>query len=386
MNNIVTTSLEDLSLEEQQKFKALQGYMQVQFLVVVEKDRSDKVARLKEFELPAIRLNDNNIEVIPIVSKKPPPETPPVKSTVDSDELLASYIARLERLEDLEKDGALGFNNNEANSSTPKANPQGSHPNLAPLPVNNDNFAYGLTPNSASGQYPQFQPNRPNMVAPVGPMQGTGQTGAMELVPNQPLPISVMPNQMVPTFPNTISNVGPHYSTTINTSSSKNIIPDDVFKSYRLAQAKKAPYLNKVNLENPQPPQPNNPNWEEFNRFKEDLANVLKTKLGADIGNTNLYQKPYDHEFDRFPLPRGWGMPDLIKFSGDDDRTTWEHISQYTAQLGEAGVYNALKVCLFSLSLTGTTFAWFSSLALGSIISWDMLECKFHDHFYSGSM
>jgi hypothetical protein len=113
---------------------------------------------------------------------------------------------------------------------------------------------------------------------------------------------------------------------------------------------------------------------------------VVKTKLGVDIGNTNLYQKPYDHEFDRFPLPRGWHMPDLIKFSGDDDRTTWEHISQYTVQLGEVGVYDALKVRLFSLSLIGTTFAWFSSLAPGSIISWDMLERKFHDHFYSGSI
>jgi hypothetical protein len=246
------------------------------------------VARLKEFELAAIRLNDNNIEVISTLSKKPPPETTPTKSIADSDELLASYIARLERLEDLEKDRALGFNNNDANSSTPKANPQGSHPGLAPLPVNNDNFAYGLTPNPASGQYPQFQPHMPNMATPVGPMQGTGQTSAMELVPGQPLPISVMPNQMVPTFPNTISNVGPHYSTTINASASKNIILDDVFESYRLAQAKIAPYLNKVNLENPQPPQPNNPNWAEFNRFKEDLANVVKTKLGVDIGNTNL--------------------------------------------------------------------------------------------------
>jgi hypothetical protein len=55
-----------------------------------------------------------------------------------------------------------------------------------------------------------------------------------------------------------------------------------------LAQAKIAPYLNKVNLENPQPPQLNNPNWAEFNRFKEDLGNVVKTKLGVDIGNTNL--------------------------------------------------------------------------------------------------
>jgi hypothetical protein len=224
------------------------------------------------------------------------------------------------------------------------------------------------------------------MATPVGPMQGTGQTGAMELVPDQPLPVSVVPNQMVPTFPDTISNIGPHYSTTINASTSKNIISDDVFESYRLAQAKIAPYLNKVNLENPQPSQPNNPNWAEFNRFKEDLANVVRTNLGVDIGNTNLYQNPYDLEFDRVPLPRGWRMPDLIKFSGHDDRTTWEQISQYTAQLGEAGVFNALKVRLFSLSLTGTAFSWFSSLALGSIISWDMLERKFHDHFYSGSI
>jgi hypothetical protein len=207
------------------------------------------------------------------------------------------------------------------------------------------------------------------MATPVGPMQGTGQTGAMELVLDQSLPISVVPNQMVPTFPDAINSVGPHYSTTINTSTPKNIILDDVFESYRLAQAKIAPYLNKVNLENPQPSQPNNPNWAEFNRFKEDLANVVKTKLGVDIGSTNLYQKPYDPEFDRVPLPRGWRMPDLIKFSGDDDRTTWEHIRQYTAQLGEAGTFNALKVRLFSLSLTRTAFAWFSSLAPGSIIS-----------------
>jgi hypothetical protein len=78
-------------------------------------------------------------------------------------------------------------------------------------------------------------------------------------------------------------------------------------------------------------------------------------------------------------------MPDFVKFSGDDNRTTWEHISQYTAQLGEAGTYNSLKVCLFSLSLTGTAFGWFSLLAPNSIDSWDQLEQKFQDHFFSGS-
>jgi hypothetical protein len=46
---------------------------------------------------------------------------------------------------------------------------------------------------------------------------------------------------------------------------------------------------------------------------------------------------------------------------------------------------NSLKVHLFSLSLTSTAFAWFSSLAPSSIDSWDQSGQKFHDHFFSGS-
>jgi hypothetical protein len=36
--------------------------------------------------------------------------------------------------------------------------------------------------------------------------------------------------------------------------------------------------------------------------------------------------------------------------------------------------------------LTGTAFALLSLLSPGSIISSDMFECKFHDHFYNGSI
>jgi len=41
-------------------------------------------------------------------------------------------------------------------------------------------------------------------------------------------------------------------------------------------------------------------------------------------------------------------------------------------------------VRLFSLSLTGTAFSWFSSLAPNSIGSWEQLEQKFHEHFFCG--
>jgi hypothetical protein len=120
-------------------------------------------------------------------------------------------------------------------------------------------------------------------------------------------------------------------------------------------------------------------------QFKEEIVNMMKNKLGVDMGNTRLYQKPYRVDFDYVAFPPGWRMPDYVKFSGDDNRTTWEHISQYTPQLGEARTFNSLKVYLFSLSLTGTTFAWFSSLAPNSIDYWYQLEQKFHDHFFSGS-
>jgi hypothetical protein len=43
-----------------------------------------------------------------------------------------------------------------------------------------------------------------------------------------------------------------------------------------------------------------------------------------------------------------------------------------------------LLMRLFSLSLTGTAFVWFSSLTPSSIDSWNQLEQKFHDHFFSG--
>ena len=88
-----------------------------------------------------------------------------------------------------------------------------------------------------------------------------------------------------------------------------------------------------------------------------DLANVFKTKLGVDMGRSCLHQKLYPDDFDLVSYLVGWCVPNLIKFNGNDNRTTWEHISQYVAQLGEASSSEALRVCLFSLSLTGTTFS-----------------------------
>jgi hypothetical protein len=39
---------------------------------------------------------------------------------------------------------------------------------------------------------------------------------------------------------------------------------------------------------------------------------------------------------------------------------------------------------MFLLSLTGTTFTWFTSLGPNSIFTWAQLEQKFYEYFYSG--
>jgi hypothetical protein len=69
---------------------------------------------------------------------------------------------------------------------------------------------------------------------------------------------------------------------------------------------------------------------------------------------------------------------------GDQGKNTREHIGQFLAQLGELADTEAFRVRLFSLSLTGTTFAWYATLSPNSILSWGDLEQKFHDHFFSG--
>jgi hypothetical protein len=73
-----------------------------------------------------------------------------------------------------------------------------------------------------------------------------------------------------------------------------------------------------------------------------------------------------------------------VKFNWDDSKTTWELVSQYIAQLGEASAIEEIRVHLFSLSLTGNAFSWFASLPVNSIRTWEQLEQHFHDHFYSG--
>ena len=94
--------------------------------------------------------------------------------------------------------------------------------------------------------------------------------------------------------------------------------------------------------------------------YKNDLANLLRESFAVDVRRKiRTYQKPYPTTFDSVAYPAGFRLLEFVKFSGEDTRSTFNHISQYLAQLGEASSINELKVRLFSLSLTETAFSWF---------------------------
>jgi hypothetical protein len=118
---------------------------------------------------------------------------------------------------------------------------------------------------------------------------------------------------------------------------------------------------------------------------REEITRAFRDKLGVSmVPGGQSYRKPYDSRFDHHPYPQGTRIPEFAKNSGDQGKNTREHIGQFLAQLGELADTEAFRVRLFSLSLTGTVFAWYATLPPNSISSWGDLEQKIHDHFFSG--
>jgi hypothetical protein len=74
----------------------------------------------------------------------------------------------------------------------------------------------------------------------------------------------------------------------------------------------------------------------------------------------------------------------LSFLSGEDGKTTLEHVGQFILQCGEASANDVLELRMFPLSLSSTAFTWFTSLAANSIFTWAQLEQKFYEYFYSG--
>jgi hypothetical protein len=67
---------------------------------------------------------------------------------------------------------------------------------------------------------------------------------------------------------------------------------------------------------------------------------------------------------------QGTRIPEFAKNLIEQGKSTREHIGQFLAQLEELTDIEVFRFRLFSLSLTGTAFAWYATLSPNSIYSW----------------
>jgi hypothetical protein len=79
----------------------------------------------------------------------------------------------------------------------------------------------------------------------------------------------------------------------------------------------------------------------------EQVTRTLRELGFAPRGRAKAYKKPYPEYFDTVPYPRGFRVPDFVKFTRDDARTTYEHIEQFLAQVSIAGITDVHRVKLF---------------------------------------
>jgi hypothetical protein len=120
------------------------------------------------------------------------------------------------------------------------------------------------------------------------------------------------------------------------------------------------------------------------NNLTNQLATILRESFGIEPkGRGRVYQKSYPDYYDQLPYPRGYRVPEFAKFSGEDGKTTLEHVGQIILQCSEASANDTLKLRIFPLLLSDTTFTLFTSLAPNSVFTWAQLEQKIYEYFYS---
>jgi hypothetical protein len=75
----------------------------------------------------------------------------------------------------------------------------------------------------------------------------------------------------------------------------------------------------------------------------EQIARML-SEFGFSLkGRTIVYQKPYLEYFDAMPYPHRFRVLDFTRFTGDDARTTYEHVGQFLVQINDVGVTDVHK-------------------------------------------
>jgi hypothetical protein len=62
-------------------------------------------------------------------------------------------------------------------------------------------------------------------------------------------------------------------------------------------------------------------------KIREEMTKLFRDKFEVSVARVGQsYQNPYNHQFDIVPYPQGARIPEFSKFSGENGRSTHEHI------------------------------------------------------------
>jgi hypothetical protein len=116
----------------------------------------------------------------------------------------------------------------------------------------------------------------------------------------------------------------------------------------------------------------------------DNIMNMIEQTYGPNLQRATrpAFRRPYPDRVEReFKRPGNYKVPDFSTFSGNDEKTVYEHISRFTIQCGELSNNGNGKIIMIPNSLTGQAFKWYSSLPPHSIETWNDMEEKFLNHF-----
>ncbi|KAB2632430.1 reverse transcriptase [Pyrus ussuriensis x Pyrus communis] len=119
-----------------------------------------------------------------------------------------------------------------------------------------------------------------------------------------------------------------------------------------------------------------NENLDEYDMPDIHALAMIENELHRSLEDWKYVpEQPYSTSVLHMPYPKGYKTPNLVRFDGREGSPK-EHISHFIDTLGlHAGNCN-LRLREFSKSLTDRAYTWYTTLAPGSILTWEELAAK----------
>jgi hypothetical protein len=72
------------------------------------------------------------------------------------------------------------------------------------------------------------------------------------------------------------------------------------------------------------------PSWYSIEHVHEQLSKMLREHYGIEpTVQTHVYHKSNPEIYDSYPYPLRFRVPEFVKFTEEDNRTTWEHVNHF---------------------------------------------------------